>query len=188
MDVKRLFGGLLSLASIFGVFKAAGGGGVRVTLPINPPAEPAKSITVADIPTQGQSVSKIPYDVDILARTLCGEARSEGARGMQAVANVVMNRVRDRRWPNTAAAVCLQPYQFSCWNANDPNRAYMLRLSSGDNIFRQALNIAQEAVSGNLPDITGGANHYHTHESKPYWSKGETPIASIGGHRFFNLA
>lgn len=37
-------------------------------------------------------------DVDILARTIYGEARSEGQEGMEAVACVVMNRYRAGRW------------------------------------------------------------------------------------------
>ena len=37
-------------------------------------------------------------DVDILARTIYGEARGEGQEGMEAVACVVMNRYKDHKW------------------------------------------------------------------------------------------
>ena len=37
-------------------------------------------------------------DLDILARTLYGEARGEGTEGMEAVANVIMNRYRKPKW------------------------------------------------------------------------------------------
>ena len=37
-------------------------------------------------------------EIDLLARTIWGEARGEGQTGMQAVANVIMNRVKKGGW------------------------------------------------------------------------------------------
>jgi spore germination cell wall hydrolase CwlJ-like protein len=126
--------------------------------------------------------------IDTLARTLWGEARGEGRRGMEAVAAVIMNRVRDpRRWPNDAASVSRQPWQFSAWNAGDPNRALLMAVTEEDREFRQALDIATAALRGELTDPTNGANHFHTNAVSPSWSRGVTPVASIGGHRFFRL-
>lgn len=131
---------------------------------------------------------KLDNDLDTLARTLWGEARGEGLRGMEAVAAVIMNRVRDpRRWGKTASQVSLQPKQFSAWNARDPNRPLMLRVSKSNKQFAQALEIAERALAGNLEDPTGGANHFHTHRVHPVWSRGKTPTAVIGNHRFFRL-
>jgi len=129
-----------------------------------------------------------PEQRDVTARTLWGEARGEGQRGMEAVAAVIMNRVRDpRRWPNTPAEVSQQPWQFSCWNANDPNLPQLMRVTDSDPQFRLALNIAERAITGILTDPTHGANHFHTHAVNPSWSRGVTPIAIIGNHRFFRL-
>ena len=67
-------------------------------------------------------------DVDALARTVFGEARGECLSGQEAVASVILNRVAfsGRRggywWGNTVYEVCHKPWQFSCWNQNDPNR------------------------------------------------------------------
>ncbi len=67
-------------------------------------------------------------EADVLARTLWGEARSEGHVGMEAVASVVLNRVKVARdhggkywWGANIVQVCQKPYQFSCWNRSDPN-------------------------------------------------------------------
>ena len=60
-------------------------------------------------------------DIEVLARTLWGEARNQGPYGMQAVGEVIANRVADQRWPSTFAGVCQQPKQFSCWLTSDPN-------------------------------------------------------------------
>lgn len=126
--------------------------------------------------------------VDVLARTLWGEARGEGQIGMEAVANVVMNRVAHRsRWPKEVDAVCLQAWQFSAWNNNDPNRKKMLALTKKDKIFLSALAIAQTAVEGTLADRTGGADHYHERSIKPYWARGSKPTARIGRHIFYRL-
>ena len=98
-------------------------------------------------------------DIDFLARTIWGEARGETREGRIAVANVVMNRVADRRWPNTVKAVVLQPFQFSAWNSNDPNRSQMLAVTADDPTFAESLEIAQAAVDGELEDVTNGADH-----------------------------
>jgi spore germination cell wall hydrolase CwlJ-like protein len=124
-------------------------------------------------------------DQDILARTLWGEARGEGTRGMHAVANVIMNRVNDpNRWPNSAAEVCLQPWQFSMWNEGEPNRAKALAVNYLNRQFRDAVDIAKRAVAGQLPDITGGANHYHTKAVDPSWNRKMRRTAEIGAHIF----
>jgi N-acetylmuramoyl-L-alanine amidase len=126
--------------------------------------------------------------VDVLARTLWGEARGEGRRGMEAVAAVIMNRVRDpRRWPNDPSGVAQQPWQFSSWNPGDPNLPQMQRITVDDPQFRMALEIAEAAIAGKLTDPTGGANHFHTNNVSPSWSRGVQPVAIIGRHRFFRL-
>lgn len=133
-------------------------------------------------------------DIDILARTIWGEARNEGYKGMQAVANVVINRLQKarsssafaRRFGRTVKEICLKPKQFSAWNRNDPNRPRMIAVTVADPAFRMALGIAENAVMGRLPDITSGSDHYHTPAVKPSWSEGVEPVAVIGGHKFFN--
>jgi len=131
-------------------------------------------------------------EVDILARTLWGEARGESVRGMEAVAAVVMNRVAVARrrgrmwWGNSVAEVCRAPWQFSCWNANDPNRPKLMAVTSTDPSFAVAQRIARRAVAGLLPDPTGGATHYHARGVSPAWAAGRAPSAEIGRHVFYD--
>lgn len=125
-----------------------------------------------------------------LARTIYGEARGQPKVGMEAVANVVLNRVKSGRYPNSVAQVCLQPFQFSCWNKNDPNRAKMENLKPGANhVFDECLEIADDALAGVLPDHTFGATHYYANYiAEPFWVK-KSPMAqrtaTIGVHLFF---
>lgn len=124
-------------------------------------------------------------DVDLLARTIWGEARGETIEGRIAVANVVMNRVADPRWPGSVRGVVLQPKQFSAWNEDDPNRRQLLEVTDENPVFRECLAVAQAAVDGQLEDLTGGANHYFaTWIDLPDWARSMAGTVAIGAHRF----
>lgn len=131
--------------------------------------------------------------VDVLARTLWGEARSEGRQGLIAVACVVLNRVaiaqrKGRYWWGTSiTTVCLKPYQFSCWNKNDPSYAKLKAATPKTRWFPECLEIAEMAVRGELADITLGSDHYHADYVDPYWAKGEEVVITIGRHLFYRL-
>lgn len=132
---------------------------------------------------------------DVLIRTVWGEARGEPVQGMAAVAHVVLNRVRAQRyWGKTVSEVCLKPYQFSCWNANDPNRPQMLRLDITDARWRQLVGAVDQALAehGQDPqrsatDPTQGATHYHNRwmARPPRWVQGRLPCCVIGKHAFY---
>lgn len=131
-------------------------------------------------------------EVDVLARTLWGEARGEGSAGMQAVANVILNRVKVAQghggqfwWGSNIIQVCQKPYQFSCWNRSDPNFQKLQAVDKNDLYFATALRIAARAVEGVLDDMTYGATHYHAAGIEPYWTRGEKPVAVIGRHIFY---
>lgn len=132
----------------------------------------------------------MPLDpVDTLARTLYGEARGQGLDGMAAVANVIVNRANNPGWWGASiASVCTHPWQFSCWNEGDPNRARLLRVTDADPQFRDCLLIARAAVAGELRDRTSGANHYHaTSIPVPKWARGRKPTVTIGDHCFYRI-
>lgn len=141
-----------------------------------------------------QTVNQI--DLDTMARTMWGEARNEGYAGMQGVANVIMNRyalaqqsnARARQFGATPAAICKKPWQFSVWNANDPNLEKILNVTTANRDFRTALEIAEKALLGQLSDVTGGADHYHAHYVAPNWSEGVRPTTIIKNHQFYKLA
>ena len=90
-------------------------------------------------------------EIDILARTLIGEAENQGQRGMEAVAHVVLNRLEVSKykktfwWGNTIEEICLHPKQFSCWNYSDPNRERMLNINPEDTQLKTELEIAEDA-------------------------------------------
>lgn len=132
------------------------------------------------------------HDIDTLARTMYGEARGEGDRGIQAVGHVVMNRVSDDRWPETVAKVCLQPLQFSCWNGEaGADRLHNLRFDElrDARVWAPATTIA---LLQDGDDPTYGANHYLTKAlflsgDRPSWADPLAIVAVIGNHVFLRL-
>ena len=125
-------------------------------------------------------------DLDVLARTIFGEARGELLGGKIAVAHVVLNRVAAKRWfGRTIKEVCLKPYQFSCWNENDPNRNLLLRVEYRDPTFRSCWEVAAAVIDGRYPDVTLGSCHYHTTSVRPDWAEDKLPVIQVGGHLFF---
>lgn len=124
--------------------------------------------------------------IDTLARTLYGEAKANDVTDATAIACVVMNRVELPNWPNDVESVCLQPYQFSCWNANDPNRTRIFKATRENHWFSRCLDLAADAVDGKLNDPTTRSTHYHTPAVKPAWSRKRKPVYKTYGHLFYN--
>lgn len=126
-------------------------------------------------------------DKEILARTIWGEARGEFERGMEAVACVILNRVKSgvTWWGTDIRSVCLKPWQFSCWNHNDPNRAKLLAVNAENPDYDVALDVAQQAIDGQLVDSTNGAINYKRIGTPASWANDRLPCAIIGHHEFY---
>ena len=142
-------------------------------------------------------------DTDILARTIYGEARGEFIKppigiwpsvdsayvqGLVAVGNVVCNRLNRRSWyGRTISEVCLKPFQFSCWNANDPNRDIITRVTHSTPLFMLCSELATALIENCAQDWTHGADHYYASSLRtpPLWARHAQETVHIGRHRFF---
>jgi N-acetylmuramoyl-L-alanine amidase len=131
---------------------------------------------------------------EILALTLWGEAGDRPVRAIEALASLVVNRARiaagpggPRHWGLGVAGVCRAPFQFPCWNRNNPRHAAMVELAPGDGGLAICRRIAARAMGGGLPDPTGGATHWHDAALLPGWAIGQVPLAEIGGLMFYRL-
>jgi len=127
-----------------------------------------------------------PDDLDTMARTCWGEARGEGAAGISALAWVIKNRAaKPGWWGKDIASVCLKKWQFSCWNADDPNASKCAALDESNDAFRHIRDICSGVIEGRIPDSTHGATHYHTKAVAPSWAATALPCAVIGNHLFY---
>ena len=129
-------------------------------------------------------------DVKMLALCIYGEARGEGIEGMLAVGSVVCNRARQKQ--KTIKDICLEPKQFSCFNAGDPNREVLegLCLNWADYIhtnkeLRASFWVAYGLTEKYLSSNVGDANHYHADTVSPAWSKAMVKVKQIKRHVFW---
>jgi spore germination cell wall hydrolase CwlJ-like protein len=126
------------------------------------------------------------FDRDVLIRTLYGEARSEPEEGQIAVIHVIRNRTkRPKRFRATPGAVAKQPWQFSCWNQNDPNLPKMLALQSTSEEYKRLGAVVDKAWK--LTDLTDGADHYYAdYIPRPRFAEPPAYMTTrIGRHMFF---
>jgi len=120
-----------------------------------------------------------------LALNLYWEARSEGRRGMIAVAWVVLNRVADPRFPDSVCAVVHQggetpPCAWSWWCDGKGDRPR----ERGS--WREAQAIARQMLTEPPPDPTAGSLWMHaaTMPTPRRWRSLERTV-QIGGHVFY---
>lgn len=126
-------------------------------------------------------------DIKVMAGTLWGEARNQGDDGMIAVGHVILNRVKANSWyGNNIQEVCLKPWQFSCWNDNDPNKEKILQLDQSDDSYCKAVTISCYLLDNKIYDTTYGSTHYHTKSILPKWVEDKQPIVAIRDHLFYN--
>lgn len=138
-------------------------------------------------------------DLNIMALTVWAEARGESHLGQRAVAWVIRNRFESPGWwskakgipANSIAAVCRCPWQFSCWNANDPNRTRLDDPATQQRADYLAIRaLCFDVLSAPpLEDPTTGADHYCTQAVvyKTRWARNLKPVAMIGNHWFYRI-
>lgn len=146
------------------------------------------------VPSDVPRPKRKPKDIDPIARILISEAGGEGLTGMQAVANVIQNRVSEKGKgfgkQTTPFKVISAPGQFEGYKNEQYN------IADKHPNWDLAKRIASQMLSGNLEDITGGATYYHNPRIDP-GSKGQKFFPDmvkrgvfsrgqdIGLHRFY---
>jgi spore germination cell wall hydrolase CwlJ-like protein len=128
------------------------------------------------------------YDRQIVASCMVLEAGCDGAEGMQAVLNVILNRADGylhRLVPET-----VKHGAFSCmssvWRTSNPDYSPLIRRAQNETqSYNMALRILATMERGLLWDNTYGATHYHATYIRPYWVTDMSYITTIGGHHFY---
>ncbi|VVO69404.1 cell wall hydrolase [Pseudomonas fluorescens] len=151
------------------------------------PAPVPKSEAITQPEVQAvDPAGKAPLDdaITCLARSIYWEAKGKDAADMEAVANVVMNRLGHGGFPDTVCGVVKQGSetrncQFSWWC---DGRADSVQEEVP---YAMAKEIARKALNKQLPDRTKGALYFHDRTVKPNWAKEYTNTANIGLFKFY---
>ena len=175
-DLRLRAGGRLSLANL----PPALAQGVNAIVPIsaedNPPARP--------FVFRGSAADKAAA-VGCLAQAVYYEAGFEPTAGGEAVAQVVLNRMRHPIFPHTVCGVVYQgadlrtgcQFSFTCDGA--------LARAPRPAAWARARRIAQRALTGYVMAGVGGATHYHTEWIVPWWRPTVTKVGQVGAHIFY---
>jgi len=115
--------------------------------------------------------------IDVIARTLFGEARFESSKGKRAVASVIWNRAKGD--PLKFVQIIKAPFQFSCWNERTPFKKEGAR-------WNDCIKIAQEMIKGEFKPITDANHYYNPNKANPRWARGQA-FTTIGNHKFLKL-
>lgn len=145
-------------------------------------------------------------EVECLAKNMYYEARNQGTAGKLAVTNVVLNRVKDERFPNTICEVVKQGPTRESWktkkdkNLPDEERIYYpIRHKCqfswycdgksdepvDSKTYMETLILADMILRGDIHDFTEGATHYHNDTVDPYWNEHLVLMLTIDNHIFY---
>ena len=124
-------------------------------------------------------------DLDCLTDAVYYEARGETTRGQQAVATVVLNRVKNPNFPKTVCGVVFQrasggcQFSFACDGS--------MRHGREADAWEDARRIAARALSGYVLRDIGSATHFHTIDVAPEWGPKMLRVAQVGLHVFYRF-
>ncbi|MCH9697491.1 MAG: cell wall hydrolase [Gammaproteobacteria bacterium] len=115
------------------------------------------------------------------------EARGESRLGQYAVASVVLNRVKNPRFPDSICGVVKQggftkkyQCQFSWWCDGMSDKPMNKKA------WKQSIELARSVLKKHHNDITAGALWYHADYVRPYWRTSMKRGPKIGRHIFYS--
>ncbi|ERO60643.1 cell wall hydrolase [Pseudomonas piscis] len=147
-----------------------------------PEAAPLSKSEAQAVDPAGQA----PLDdaLTCLSRTIYWEAKGGEAEDMEAVADVVLNRLGHEGFPGTVCEVVKQgsqksPCQFSWWCDGRPDQV------EEEQRYSVAKEIARKALNQQLKDRTGGALYFHDRSASPDWARAYIKTVEIGSFLFY---
>lgn len=113
------------------------------------------------------------------------ESAREPELGQEAVAQVVLNRVRHPAYPKSICGVVYQgsarltgcQFSFTCDGS--------LRYAPEPALWRRAEAVARRALAGHVNKTVGSATHYHANYVAPYWAPTLVKMKQVGLHIFY---
>ena len=135
--------------------------------------------------------ARLAAESHCLAEAMYYEARGEGIDGQKAVAEVVLQRTRNRNYGNTVCSVVydgIEPGRLDCQFsfACDGSR----ERPKEEPIWQVTKLLAEKIMTGQtkLAGLTGQAVSYHSVGVTPFWSSSMFRTVQIGNHVFYRIA
>ena len=126
------------------------------------------------------ATGELSPELQCLAGAIYFESRGEPLAGQLAVAQVIINRAEDRRFPSSYCAVVYQRAQFSFVKGGR-----MPRIRTGTAAWTKAKAIAHIAHRGLWDSEAGDALFFHAKYVRPSWSRKKIATATIDTHIFY---
>jgi spore germination cell wall hydrolase CwlJ-like protein len=127
-------------------------------------------------------------DLTCLTKNIYYEARGEPIDGQYAVAEVTMNRVASKHYPNTVCEVVYQE-KFDVIRKRNVSAFSWTELEFtapvDRRIWERIWKIAEEVYDEQAEARADGALFYHAKYIRPRWARGKRRIAKIGKHIFY---
>ena len=174
----------LEVLSVTELLTDAGFDAARVSSTLLKAGVPARSFNLAAYQSGPLTAAEVRQRT-CLADAVYYEARNQPVLGRFAVADVVLNRVHDRRFPSTICGVVYQgqnvdfgcQFSFACDGSLNRNKE--------PEAWKRAERLADLIYRGFRPPVTGFATFYHADYVDPYWSSAFTQTHVIGDHVFY---
>jgi len=120
-----------------------------------------------------------------LTQAVYYEAAREPTKGQEAVAQVVLNRLRHPAYPKSICGVVYQgsaratgcQFTFTCDGA--------LKWAPEPALWTRAQTVARQALAGFVLKDVGSATHYHANYVAPYWAPTLVKMNQVGAHIFY---
>jgi len=134
------------------------------------------------LPTGGEDRARA---LDCLSQAVYYEAAREPEVGQEAVAQVVLNRMRHPAYPKSVCGVVYQgaarttgcQFTFTCDGS--------LRYAPQPALWKRARVVAERALGGHVDKTVGSATHYHANYVSPYWAPTLVKMVQVGQHIFY---
>ena len=125
-----------------------------------------------------------------LAANIYHEARSEPLVGQIAVAEVTLNRVESRHFPNTVCGVVKQSSSQGCsfsWYCDGRSDKPYENGAFQEAIVLSTIMLDNEnrPLDKRISIVGDRATHYHAEYVTPYWSSSYKKIDKVGSHIFY---
>ena len=143
-------------------------------------------ILIVSSATHAETVSSIePNEVVCLAQAVYFEANGASEKMQHAVANVIINRTQDPKFPNTICGVVHQRTSYTCqfsWYCTKYKIKYVSRWTSS---LITAFGVLRTRQLDNSNDFTDGSIYFHDTSVQPEWSQQLTEMLRINNLVFY---